>query len=189
MKQCVVCGGPSESGVCKYHHVQYRYASVIGERNGVLERLIDDVKFRYRKAAAPLLVSMLVVTLEEIAILYDHTKIVIVPVPTIRRHIRQRGYDHALLLARAAAKESGFPIEHMIGRVGRDVQHTLTKKERSVAAPRNYILRKQPHADTTYVIIDDIITTGSTVNAIAGLLKDAGANHVAVVAIARQPLD
>lgn len=125
--------------------------------------------------------------------LIDHTlptlpdNTVFVSVPTIRTHIRQRGFDHAWLIAREVAKRRGARSAEIVGRIGRHVQHGTTRSQRQKQAAESYRVKRRLSADTTYIIVDDVYTTGYTVKYVAKALRDAGAGDVWVAVTARQP--
>lgn len=159
-------------------------AWVVGWRTGVLKRIIDAYKFeRVRQAVYPL--ALLLDT--RLPLLPAET--VIVPVPTRPAHIRQRGYDHLLLLAREVARLRDLEIHQAVGTSMRKAQHFLTKSERSQQTADGFFLTKNLDTTRPYLILDDIITTGATLRAMTGLLQTAGAQTVWIAALARQPLD
>ncbi|MEE8320268.1 MAG: ComF family protein [Gammaproteobacteria bacterium] len=111
---------------------------------------------------------------------------VIIPVPLHKRRMMQRGYNQALELSRAINKYSGIPID---GRSCRRVRHTapqitLPAKQRKTNV-RGVFEISGPIDYRYAVIVDDVITTYSTVNEIASLLIRAGVKRVCVWALAR----
>lgn len=113
---------------------------------------------------------------------------VIVPVPMHRRRQRERGYNHSALLAGELARLWHLPLE---ARALRRVRDTLQQALLPAAdRPRNVdgaFAVKPPNAfgDLSILLVDDIVTTGSTANSCARVLKDAGAVCVCVMAVAR----
>lgn len=114
---------------------------------------------------------------------------VVVPVPTLASHVRQRGYDHALLLAEAFARRRGLKVEKLVERSGVAVQHRLKRAQRIEAAKRAFGVTAVLDPNTPYLIVDDIFTTGATVAAVATELRKAGAREVWVAVVAYQPID
>lgn len=112
-----------------------------------------------------------------------------VPVPTIPRHIRQRGYDHTLLIARAFAKNRKLKLSKSIRRLTNDTQLSKSARERNLQARSAFEVSGEIDKDKTYLLIDDIVTTGSTVKYAAKALREAGAGDVWVAVIARQTID
>ncbi len=150
-------------------------------RQDALQLLIGGLKFRYIRSSAKecaMLLSPLLLSSG-----YD----CIVPIPTTLAHKRVRGYDHMELIAIELSKATHKPINRLLRAVSDTTQHHLSRKERFDAASSLFELRGTVSPNIHYLIIDDIITTGSTVRQAARLLRQAGAKHVSVAAIARQP--
>ncbi|MES2630739.1 MAG: phosphoribosyltransferase family protein [Patescibacteria group bacterium] len=158
----------------------------MSERVTVLRRVVDAYKFEYVKAAAHSLVDLLD---ESLPILPKN--MVIVPVPTAASHIRQRGYDHLDILARLLSLRRGLPVARLLERSSTKTQHELNKVERQIEASSAFHVAGgvSIDANTPLLILDDIITTGSTVRAAAEVLSQAGAKNIFVAALAYQPLD
>lgn len=113
----------------------------------------------------------------------------IIPAPTATVRVRQRGYDQALLLARQLSKLSGIPWASCLVRdsqahqVGSDKQNRLQQLQTAFRVNNAYLL-----SGARVVVIDDVITTGATIEAIAPLLLAAGASRVEALAFARPDL-
>ncbi|RYF28401.1 MAG: hypothetical protein EOO17_04860 [Chloroflexi bacterium] len=69
------------------------------------------------------------------------------------------------------------------------MQRHATKSQRRKQASRAFTCKSELSTDTTYLLLDDVVTTGATMEYAAKCLRDAGAGDVWVAAIARQPLD
>lgn len=181
---CVICESPtSGQGVCGEHDTYYSAAWCVGERSDVLKRIIDDFKFQRLYAAHGVLAQLLAEVTPVLA-----ANCIIVPVPTNASHVRQRGFDHTFLLARQLARIKNIPMEQCLKRNTSFVQTGHSRANRLAQAESMFGHRGRCH-DKTVLLIDDIITTGATVNAAARMLRGAGAQDVWVAALARQPLD
>jgi len=156
----------------------------VGEREGGLKNLIDKYKFERGYAAYKPLAELLVARIGTLP--PDCT---LVPIPTISKHIRVRGYDHALLLARQLGRLQGRPVRPLLRRKGSAVQHKATRRQRIIRAKNAFEVKFPLRADTTYVLIDDVYTTGATLEYAAETLLNAGARKVWAAVVARQPLD
>lgn len=182
---CIVCGSAISSGICSSHSLAYKRAWVVGMRRGPLRRLIGGFKFRNMKAAAGYLAELLDERLPELS-----ADTLLVPIPTAPSHIRERGYDHTLLVTQFLAARRGLAIEHqLLMRNETTTQHTASRKDRISQAVFAFRVKGVAHPDTPYVIIDDVFTTGSTIRQASQLLYDAGARRLSVAVIARQPID
>lgn len=182
--KCLHCGSPTSGGeaVCGGCALPFSRAWCIGEKNGGLEGLIDAHKFERAKAASPVFSQLLDATLPQLP-----DSVTVVPVPTVATHIRQRGYDHTLLLARSFAAMRSLQMKTPLRRRTNDTQRGASRREREEQAKRAFV------CDTLgggcYLLLDDVYTTGATVRYAAEALKAAGANEVWLAIVARQPLE
>lgn len=181
---CLLCGESTLMGNCCSCSPDIARTWCGGERLGGLEALINSYKFEYAVAAATPLSDIVLAALPDLP---EDT--VVVPIPTVRAHIRQRGYDHTLLIARQVATKRGLRCESVLARVGSSVQRGADRKTRIRQAKTAFEVHKTVQNATPYLLIDDVVTTGSTLRYAARALKDAGADTVWAVAVARQPLD
>lgn len=183
---CILCGDVDPEGICAQHDVPICKAWVASERLTVLKRVIDAYKFEHVKAASNSLTDLLD---SRLPLLPKNT--VIVPIPTVSSHIRQRGYDHIDILTRLLAKRREFPVGYLLERSSNATQHHLNKSERQQEASSAFQITKDVKIDpdTPLLIVDDIITTGSTISSAAAVLANAGAKTIFVAALAYQPLD
>lgn len=153
-------------------------------RTGPLAALIDNYKFHNARAAYRPLAELLLERLPELP-----ANTVVVPIPTISRHIRQRGYDHMALIGRLVSARRDWTYSPVLRRLTNTTQRGAGRVQRLRQAASAY--RTEAALDPTrpYLIVDDVVTTGATLNAAVQALRHAGATTVYVVAIARQPLD
>ncbi len=110
----------------------------------------------------------------------------IVPVPLHKSRLKERGYNQAALLGRALAKRCDLPFREDIAvRVRKTVpQKQLSRRERQNNLKRAFKLSGNSVKLNTLLIVDDIYTTGSTVDALAEVLLGGGARQIYVVTLA-----
>ncbi|SDD36550.1 comF family protein [Sphingomonas sp. YR710] len=118
----------------------------------------------------------------------DPSVALLVPVPLHRWRIWRRGYNQAALVARALAQSTGAPIaiDLLWRRKATPILRAMGPAARRKAVQGVFALR--PDADVkgkAIILIDDVYTTGATVNACARVLKRAGAARVSVLCWAR----
>ncbi len=106
--------------------------------------------------------------------------------PTSRVRQRQRGYDQSELLARAVAARLGIKCRRLLYR-DRSAPQTGRNREQRLRGP---IFKARPMRRSYRVlVIDDVVTTGSTLRAAAHALNLAGAQEVCLLAVAATPRD
>lgn len=108
----------------------------------------------------------------------------IVFVPVTAQAYRRRGFDHMEAIVRELAEMVGLPVHDALVKHGAADQRVFTREERWAAGRGAYEV-VEPVGDMRLLLIDDVITTGSTLNAAASALVDAGAEHVDALAFAR----
>jgi predicted amidophosphoribosyltransferase len=94
-----------------------------------------------------------------------------------------------LLVAKELGRLRHFPVEQLLVRNNFLVQHRANRKDRLTQAITAFKVKGVIHPDVTYILIDDVVTTGATISQAALLLKSAGATTIWVATTSRQPLD
>jgi ComF family protein len=184
-QRCLGCAGlADESGVCRHCQVAYSRAWCVGERSGVLQRLIGDFKFQNMYAAHHPLAALLIDSVDQLP-----SNTVIVPIPTVASHIRERGYDHTYLIANQLARHHHLSLQPILVRATSTKQRGASHAKRISQAKKAFKLAKSIDPSVPYLLIDDVVTTGATIKYAAEILHQAGAIQIWVAVIARQPLD
>jgi ComF family protein len=108
----------------------------------------------------------------------------VAPAPTSPRRRRVRGFDHTALVAKQLAKLRALPYRQVLAKENNSIQHFKTRKERLRSAKDG--LRIRGTVPREVLLVEDIYTTGATIQACAEVLREAGAESVYVALIARQ---
>jgi ComF family protein len=110
----------------------------------------------------------------------------LVPVPAHARRALRHGFNPAREIARALGRCSGFSVREPLERTGRSrPQVRLERAARLVNARGSVALRAGASAPERAVLVDDVYTTGATLDACARALRAAGSRQVAAVTFAR----
>jgi len=156
-----------------------------------LSTAVTRFKYEGRAELSRCLSALLVPGLERLRL---PSTSVLVPVPLHPRRLASRGYNQAALLAQELAKRSGFRCEPRLLRRARETERQVGKSRtlRLTNARGAFELRRKAApgcalgtAPAHVVLVDDVVTTGSTVRACAQALADGGVQLVAVVAVAQ----
>ena len=171
---------PTEN-LCNNCPASFTRAWCAGDRREGLRELIDRYKFERTRAAHAPLAALLDATLPSFP-----ADITVVSVPTIAPHIRIRGYDHAALIARQFARLRGHSYTPSIVRASNTVQRGAGRKQRFQQVKQAFAAEA---CNGRYLLIDDISTTGATLEYASRALLNAGADEVWVAVVAAQPLE
>ncbi|MBR3135016.1 ComF family protein [Candidatus Saccharibacteria bacterium] len=150
-----------------------------GKRKGLLKELINEYKYGPVRGMALPLAEILDELLPEME------NVVVVPLPTIPKHVRVRGFDHMVLLARKIAKIRGWECRKLLSRKNNTVQVGADAKKRFEQAESAYDLRGKVDIDKVYLLLDDVLTTGASMTAAERVLKNAGARKIYKAVVAK----
>jgi len=182
---CIVCNQPTNANcLCNTCKVPFDKAWVVGERNGILQRLVGLYKFERARSAYKDLGGLLIDVLPDLP-----SNCIVVPVPTAASHIRERGYDHMLLIAKYVAKMRGLKCCQVIYRQTNTKQRQKDARQRMEQAKRAFNIKSNIDTNVPYLLIDDVYTTGATIKCASHILRKAGVKQIFVAIIARQTLD
>jgi competence protein ComFC len=179
---CVRCNRLSPMGKtcerCRIHF-SIRGVSVAGYYGNAVKELILRLKFHRDRSAARMGAEMILLRLATTNSSFD----VVTSVPTSPQRYRERGYNQSELIGKELAKALKLPYMAFLSRENGDHQLGKDRKTRLEQVKLGFYAHKSvPHA--RILIIDDVVTTGATLDACARELKKAGAKYVwgAVVA-------
>ena len=120
------------------------------------------------------------------ALPYFAADILIVPVPTATSRVRSRGYDHAKLLAKELAGAAQLKHESLLLRLCQTRQAGAKRQTRIQQLEGAFGLKKQDIKGKHVLLVDDVVTTGATLEEAAKVLKQAGAKTIDAVVFAQK---
>lgn len=190
---CVICGVPfigiGEDHTCgdcltSRHHFDAARAALVYE--GASRDLIHAFKYRNKTHLRRPLALLAIEYLSEFVQLRSAD--VIIPVPLHRKRLQSRGFNQAVLLGEIFSAHWKIPLDrHNLRRTRwTEPQVNLSADDRRVNVKDAFSLRNPDQIRGRRVLlVDDVLTTGSTVEECARMLKSVGAVEVAVVTVAR----
>lgn len=178
---CPNCKSPKTGATCE-NCPELAPIYALGPREDLLNDLIHAYKYESVRVLASKFAEILDGILPED--LPEET--VIVPLPTSTKHIRERGQDHTLLLAKKLARRRGWRVEKALTRAKNTVQVGASAAERRAQAGGAYALepRFRPDAEATYLLLDDVWTTGASMRAAYEVFTTSGAKNIQMVILA-----
>ena len=190
---CIVCGNYQEGWRCPECEGYLRGAGLrlrendkfaFGFYDQPVGMLAARLKLKSARHLARPLAKLLAASLPKI----EGEEVVIVPVPTARSRVRERGLDHTWLVARELARIMGWEVSGYLKRQNDDLQRGKTKSERKKQSKNMFVTGVGAEgimiADTV-ILYDDITTTGATLAECTKLLKENGAKNVKSVVLAK----
>jgi len=191
--RCPLCALPlptaapagSLCGACQRKPPVYQRCIAPLQYRGTLPHLVTGLKFQGRMNCARLLGRLLTIGLEQTG---GELPELILPVPLHPSRLRERGFNQALEIARIPARRFGLPIdiEHCRRQIATAPHSGLDAKERRSNIRGAFTV--SPGLEGRHVaLLDDVVTTGSTVTELTRMLKRAGVKRVDVWAVAKTP--
>lgn len=147
--------------------------------SGIAKDLVWKLKFGGAQMAAKRMATRLVPLL-------DDNGFVVVPVPTAVSRVRRRGYDQAKLIARELSRQARLPYLDCLARSGRTHQVGASRDQRLAQLEGAFrVVTPEKIKNAHILLVDDVLTTGATMEVAAGLLKKHGAVRVSAAVFAR----
>lgn len=145
-------------------------------------KVLMSFKFeRARAAYRPIAMAMA----ETLPLLPPDT--LLIAMPTATSHIRQRGYDHARLITRHLGSLGGYVWVSPVVRTGQAHQFGASRQERlEQLSSAFHVVDPETVRNKRVLIVDDVLTTGASLETLAKALKDAGAKQVDAVVFAQK---
>lgn len=194
---CATCGCPGEMeyeyptkdfecGLCRKNTYRFDRARSLGVYASVLKELVHFFKYQRHPGAireiAPLLEQYLREHNE------THAGLEVVWVPLHPDKLKERGFDQSYVLADRLARLCGLPLVEGALRRVRDTppQARKTRAERMENVKGAFeVVRPEWVSGRRLLVVDDVLTTGATMNEVAKVLKRAGADRVEAFTLAR----
>jgi ComF family protein len=190
---CSICGIPFISrevethpcGACVTHRKYFTIARALGAFEGSLQEAIHRWKYEGKTYLTPFFADWMAEGLNRH---WEPGSLdLLIPVPLHTRRLRKRGFNQALLLVRELSRRTGIPYRKTILQKKKPTipQVNLSGVEREKALRGTFhVIGKEELSGLSVLLIDDVYTTGATVNECSKVLLRGGAKRVNVLTLA-----
>jgi ComF family protein len=197
---CRVCGETYDGGMtdsfrcgnCADLKLHFDFAIAGYQAEGVVRKLMHRFKYQRALHLRGLLGAMLEMVLEDARLASRDMRWTLVPVPLFHARLREREYNQATELCRELARATGWPLLDAMARVRPTTpqaslsRHQSIENLRGAFAVKRGVLKRGALQGRPVILVDDVLTTGSTTSECARVLrKDGGAERVVVITVAR----
>ena len=184
---CLKCAAPYGELVCTEcwdETFNFSQAVSLGPFEPPLSRAVVTFKDKNERRLGRYLGFLLG---QKVSLLWKGWGDVIAWVPPSRLAVKRRGFDHGELIARGLQQALKMPIGLFCTHQASFDLRKLNKEERKSAVKQAFSLCKNAGQlkERNIVLVDDVMTTGATLNEISGMFLDAGAREVRVAVVAR----
>lgn len=143
--------------------------------------LIHKLKFERARAGAKVIAQLMDALLPTLP-----AGVIVTHIPTANSRIRERGYDQAALIAKNFAHLRKVPYSPLLRRVQQTRQVGATRAQRQAQLDGAFSIRKVLAGGRPILLVDDVITTGATIENAALTLKDGGVDALYAAAFAQK---
>ncbi|MCR4806573.1 MAG: ComF family protein [Lachnospiraceae bacterium] len=181
---CMKCGKPMQDetvllcGECMKRPHEFTRGRAAFVYDDVLKESVYRFKYGNRPEYAKMYASAMAERLDTYA--KSVKADALVPIPLHKSRLRERGYNQAELLADRLSEHLGIPVrKDILARVGKTrVQKSLGASQRENNLKKAFKIASDVVKLNNIILVDDIFTTGSTMDAAAACLKEAGVAEV-----------
>lgn len=192
--RCQICSHPLYSATadsancenCSGRKLHFMAGISLFRYQGLLRELLSQFKYAGDQSLKKVMGEIMSRTLQDQR-LDGLTFEAVIPVPLHPHREREREFNQARLLAEEIAGRSPFPMKDLLCRIKPTLTQVHSDRQKRIENLKGaFALKKKQALCGNYLLVDDVLTTGSTLDACAKVLRDAGADGVWAVTIARR---
>jgi ComF family protein len=182
---CLICSSVLLSEENKCLRCRDRDLNYISNRSlfkysGLIKEIIYQYKFNNRKD-----ISLYFAKVFSKILVESYKDCVIVPVPGRKIVKKNKSWEHIDLIGHILKNKYKLPVEILLNRKGKKPQKSLSRDKRGENLRKSISIgKKNTYLPKSLVLLDDVFTTGTTINECAGILKAAGVKYIYSLTIA-----
>ncbi len=152
----------------------------------ILKTLIQNYKFKNKLKIKSLFAEFLFKYFNKN---FGNKKFAVVPVPSHKRRISKRGYDHINLIAKEFCARADLPLKtNILFKIKDTHAHfNLNKNQRAKNIRGSFVVKKENYAGESLLILDDITTTGATLGEVISEFKKQGIKNLMCLTLCKAP--
>lgn len=177
---------PERCADCRSRELAFECAVAACGATGVVREVVHQFKYNGKRYLAGTLADWMALGLGDPRLVSPRVD-VLIPVPLFAGKLRKRGFNQALLLAEEVHRRSRLPVvEALVRKRDTGTQTRLHREARMENLRGAFAVRQSRDVVNRHVLlIDDVLTTGATLDACAQVLRKAGASSVRALTVAR----
>lgn len=188
---CQCCGEPYPGAIkgrftctnCRDQSFAFDFAIAGYLNEGPVRQLVHGLKYRRRQPLRRPLARLAGRALADPR--FEDWSPALVPVPLYPARERERGFNQAREIALSLAREHRLPIANLLRRTHPTGHQALLGRSQRQKNLQEAFTFRGPIQHEDLIIVDDVLTTGSTAHACAQILREAGAHRIAILTVAR----
>jgi len=186
---CPVCRArlPENKKICHFD-CHYLLGAAGNYDDLILQNLIQAFKYKSVKSLAPVLTDLMLQYISHLSLVISHLSFIVVPVPLYPRRERERGFNQAKLIAKNLVENLNLEFCDALLRVKTTKPQAKTKdsEERAKNVDGCFkIIHSELVEEKNIILIDDVFTSGATMNEAVKVLKQNGAKKILALVIAK----
>lgn len=187
-KACYKCGFPNGRDFCLFcstNKLEVDRNISLYEYKGFVKELIYEIKF-FKNSSRIDIVKELISKVDVDKLFGDKIDL-LVPVPTSLKSLVERGFDFVYSVFKTLANENQKYFVKVIGkRIFSKSQKTLSREDRIKLSRNQFFIKKKIKLDGKIVLlVDDVFTTGNTINVCSSLIRELGAMKIYSLTLVR----
>ena len=184
---CPECGARLAEGAKTCHRATpYRLAAASNYGNGVVQKLIRELKYGRRTAYGKPVAAIIAVHLRNLG--FNLSSYAILPVPLHKARERERGFNQSAVVAEFLSEFTGIPLapKHALLRTRKtETQAELPREARLTNVLGSFKVETEVRIPKNIILLDDVFTSGATVGAAVSALREAGAKRIIAAVAAK----